>query len=551
MAKDILIGFNSKIGRSSAEADDEYLFDCFIEHPILSQLRDVKNPETFVYGRTGVGKTAFLRKLERDEENVSSIDLQAVALDYVANSDIINFFNSLDLNLDIFFQALWKHVLLLEYIKLRYNVTDEGKSTNVFNGFVKKFSKNRRMDSALEYLQNYQRKFWISADESVREITEGLETKVNAELGAEVAKFKSNAGYSRTMKTEKKVNVQQRAKKFIDSKLLAEQSKVLDLLKAFNAGKKNGDHYILIDGLDDNWVDDELRYQLIRSLIECQKTFGKVFDLKLLITIRADIFERVLQETDSPGSQRDKYNDYLSKIQWNEVQLKDLVDTRINTYCKRKYTSDDLFFEDLFVAKVGTVPTFKYILDRTLMRPRDVILFLNSALAEAVNCSSVQANHIREAEKKYSRLRKGALVDEWKSSLPCIDDLLGLLTGQKARITIADLNQSQNIDDVVLKLNEKKSENYDPIVQYIFQTLNNWQNENEDYLLKLIASELYRTGAIGLKLTNYEKHSYSYKDSPIISPRELSLNTKIHIHPFLHPALNVNNKSGMRRQNSH
>ena len=550
MADDIIIGYGAKIGRSSAEADDEFLFDCFIEHPLLQQLRDVSSPETFLYGRTGVGKTAFLRKLENDEEHVSSIDLQAVALDYVANSDIINFLSSLELNLDIFFQALWKHVLLLEYIKLRYNVTDEGKSKTVFEGFVKKFKKNRRMDSALDYLQDYQRKFWISADESVRELTEGLEESVSAELGAEIEKFKANAGYARTLKSEKKSNVQQRAKKFIDSKLLAEQSKVLDLLKAYNKGRKGnkaGKYYILIDGLDDNWVDDELRYQLIRSLIECQKTFGKVLDLKLLVTIRADIFERVLQVTDSPGSQRDKYNDYLSKIQWNNVQLRELVDKRINTFCKRKYTSKDLYFKDLFVEKVGTIPSFKYILDRTLMRPRDIILFINEALHEAVNSASVTAGHIRSAEQRYSRLRKRALVDEWKSALPSIDDLLGLLTGQKARITIADLTGTKNIQDVVLKLSELKSEKHDPIVQYIFKTINTWGNENEDHLLKLIASELYRTGAIGLKLTNNDKHSYSYKDTPMISPRELSLNTRIHIHQFLHPALNINSKSQSKR----
>lgn len=286
---------------------------------------------------------------------------------------------------------------------------------------------------------------------------------------------------------------------------------------------------------------------MIRSLIECQKTFGKVLDLKLLITIRADIFERVLQVTDSPGSQRDKYNDYLSKIQWNNVQLKELVDKRISTLCHRKYTSENIFFEDLFVDKVGTIPSFKYILDRTLMRPRDIILFVNETLHEAVNSPSVTANHIRAAEKKYSRLRKRALVDEWKSSLPCIDDLLGLLTGQKARLTVADLTASKNIQDVVLKLSEMKNENHDPIVRYIFKTINSWENENEEHLLKLIASELYRTGAIGLKLTNNDKHSYSYKDTPMISPRELSLTTRIHVHPFLHHALNINNKSHTKR----
>lgn len=159
----------------------------------------------------------------------------------------------------------------------------------------------------------------------------------------------------------------------------------------------------------------------------------------------------------------------------------------------------------------------------------------------------ITPNAIKEAEKKYSRLRHRALIDEWKSSLPCVEELLGLLASHKSRIMISDLNKSKNIDDIVLKLSESKYKKYDPVVNYIVQSfVTGWTDRNEDQLLRLIASELYRTGAIGLKLTNYDKHSYSYKDSPVISPIELSLNTKIHINPFLHPALNINSKKNRR-----
>lgn len=374
LVNSIIIKPNSKIGKSSAEADDEYLFSCFFEHDVLVDALNVDSPETFIYGRTGVGKTAIIRKIENDEDNVSNIDLNSVALDYVANSDIINFLGSLDLNLDIFFQALWRHILLNEYIKLRFNVSDEGKSKSVFDSFVRTFSKNRKMDAAVEYLRGYHRKFWISADESAREITESLEGKVNAELGSEVDKFKANAGYARTLKKEKRTSIEQRAKKFIDAKLLAEQAKVLDLLKEYSRGNASAKYYILIDGLDDNWVDDSIRYQLIRALIECQKAYGKIKNLKILITIRADIFERVLQETDKPGSQRDKYNDYLNKITWRSDQLFELINMRINQLYKRKYTTENVTFEDVFPEKVGTIPSFDYILARTLMRPRDAIL---------------------------------------------------------------------------------------------------------------------------------------------------------------------------------
>lgn len=472
--------------------------------------------------------------------------MKSVALDYVANSDIINFLNSLDLNLDVFFQALWRHVLLIEYIKLRFNVSDEGKSKSVFDGMVRAFSKNRKMDVALEYLRGYHRKFWISADESAREIAETLEGKVNAELGGEIKKFKGNAGYARTLTKEKRASIKQRAKKFIDSKLLAEQAKVLDLLKEYDKSKKSARYYILIDGLDDDWVDESIRYQLIRALIESQKAYGKIRNLKLIVTIRADIFERVLQETDTPGSQRDKYNDYLNKISWSADQLYDLINLRIDQLYKKKYTTDNVEFNDVFPQKIGTVNSFEYIIKRTLMRPRDVILFLNEIFREASGLSTISPSIVKSAEKKYSRLRHRALIDEWKSSLPSIELMLGLLSSQKSRVSISALNESSNIDDIVLKLSESRHSKYDPIINYIAQSFNGWTDRNEDYLLRLIASELYRTGAIGLKLSNSEKHSYSYKDSPVISPIELSSSTKLHILPFLHPALNINNKAFRR-----
>ena len=219
---------------------------------------------------------------------------------------------------------------------------------------------------------------------------------------------------------------------------------------------------------------------------------------------------------------------------------------RIGHLYKRKYTTDDVSYHDLFPDKIGTVPSFDYIISRTLMRPRDVILFFNEIFREATNSDIITPKTIKEAEKKYSRLRHRALIDEWKSSLPCIEDILGFLVSQKARIQISDLTKSRNLDDIVLKLSEIKFERHDPITRYIVQSFNGWTQQNEDYLLRLIASELYRTGAIGLKLTNYDKHSYSFKDSPMILPIELTLNTKIHIMPFLHPALNINSKKSRK-----
>jgi len=65
----------------------------------------------------------------------------------------------------------------------------------------------------------------------------------------------------------------------------------------------------------------------------------------------------------------------------------------------------------------------KYMLDRTLMRPRDVLAFINTTFSQAGGKNSVSWEDIHEAEPVYSRHRLLALRDEWKISYPGIDEV--------------------------------------------------------------------------------------------------------------------------------
>lgn len=204
---------DANIGNSSAEADDEFLFDCFFDHPSLSVLNDVSSSKLFASGRTGIGKTALLRMVDRSNDNVSNIDLTDLALNYVANSDIIQFLNALDIDLDLFYQALWKHVLCLEYIRLRFKVDTDHASRSAFSRILDIFSGDSRKKAALDYLKQWESRFWITMDENIKEITQKVESNIDAELSAEIEKFKGRAGYARTLSTEKKAALIQRAKK--------------------------------------------------------------------------------------------------------------------------------------------------------------------------------------------------------------------------------------------------------------------------------------------------------------------------------------------------
>src|SRR5690606_25700657 len=97
---------------------------------------------------------------------------------------------------------------------------------------------------------------------------------------------------------------------------LSELAGVIDLLSEQSShmhGEQNK-FYLFVDKLDDRWVDTTVRFRLIRSLIETIKSFRRITNLKIVIALRADILERVLQETRDLSFQREKSEEYFVKI---------------------------------------------------------------------------------------------------------------------------------------------------------------------------------------------------------------------------------------------
>ena len=115
----LMLRHGMSIGSVAAETDDEFLFDCFVHYPPLNACLDPFAPGMILGGRTGAGKTAILRYIAKNKDNVEEIDPSEMAMSYVANSDILQFLHNIGADLDLFFQALWKHVLCIEFIRLR------------------------------------------------------------------------------------------------------------------------------------------------------------------------------------------------------------------------------------------------------------------------------------------------------------------------------------------------------------------------------------------------------------------------------------------------
>jgi predicted GTPase len=92
---------NDTVGTAQAELDNAYLSTCFVDTGDLQVLRDTQNPKRIIVGRTGAGKSALVRKLIQEEEHVVDIQPMNLSIEYIANSDVLQFFEALGVKLDL------------------------------------------------------------------------------------------------------------------------------------------------------------------------------------------------------------------------------------------------------------------------------------------------------------------------------------------------------------------------------------------------------------------------------------------------------------------
>lgn len=536
----VILRSGTAIGNVSAEADDEFLFDCFVEHPAVDVCSNIRSPGMVLAGRTGSGKTAVLRHIERTAEHSVQIDPTEMSLSYVSNSDTLRFVQAIGGDLDLLFLALWKHVLCIEFIRLRYNVRDEEKSKTIFSGLVERFRADARKQKSLKYLREWDRKFWITADQNIKEITEKYENKLQAELGGEINKFRTRGQYGKQLSTEKKSELAARAKRIINEEQLVELSGVIEILadQANDYGMTR--FYILLDNLDDRWVDLSIRFRLIRSLIECLKSFRKITNLKVIVAIRSDILERVIQETGDLTFQREKFEDYFVRLSWTKKQLRELIDRRVGLLFRRQYSAcSDVKFEHVFPHKIANIDPFDYILERTLMRPRDVITFVNACLEQAAGRHEVTAKAIREAEGNFSRIRRQALEYEWQSAFPSLPQLLDYVkSNRKAIISFRELCEKDAVEGLAYSICTETKSSFDPLCPLGQKVFNEGDGHLADFVKEVI-SVLYRVGAIGVKLRSSTRYTYSHIDVPVLATDEITNETQIRIHPMLQRSLGI------------
>ncbi len=164
--------------------------------------------------------------------------------------------------------------------------------------------------------------------------------------------------------------------------------------------------WLLIDNLDKSWAtrgstpEDML---IVRGLLNATGALERQLEkrgvtFRPLVFIRPDIYQHLVRETPDRGK------DSNINLDWDDPEVfREIIMRRIVS--STELEGDFLaVWQKVVVPNIGTEDTFTYMLDRTLMRPRDLLMFVQRAVEVAINRghSVVTADDIKQAEHGYS-----------------------------------------------------------------------------------------------------------------------------------------------------
>ncbi len=260
------------------------------------------------------------------------------------------------------------------------------------------------------------------------------------------------------------------------------------------------------------------------------------------MALRTNIDRIVYKKNISRGFQREKIEYLYLKLVWDSNDLEKIINNRLKLLMKEVYTNRSPTIYNIlpdYTKKRGA--PFQYMIDRTLMRPRDILAFFNKCILHSNGKIKFSWEIIQKGEEEYSRSRLRALNDEWLENHGNIYILYGFLKGQNLSFTLSDLHDKANSYFVDAISNEEIKE-----LSYEWQQrFNKFGNEFKPIpLLKEILATLHNIGLLGIKADSEHTVSYIHQSYNLIEPEDIDkLYPKFYVHPTFWKALNLKMKT--------
>lgn len=186
---------------------------------------------------------------------------------------------------------------------------------------------------------------------------------------------------------------------------------------------------VVIDELDRGWDGSEESQNFVAGLFEAALSINESNpNLRVLVALRKELYDNI------PALSHDaeKHSDIIEKLSWDESELLKLISARVRySVPALSQANDRQIWNEIFASKLDGTDSFKYIIDRTLNRPREIILFCSKILEVSRNRDIWPVNYavIEEAEREYSEQMNGDITSEYRFQYPGLLSIFEVFRG--------------------------------------------------------------------------------------------------------------------------
>ena len=193
---------------------------------------------------------------------------------------------------------------------------------------------------------------------------------------------------------------------------------------------------LVIDQLENIWSNDRASDDTITGLLLAVKRAtsasetGGLPHLRCIVFIRTDIYDLLHFD------EGDKFRGDEWRIDWNAQRLLEVAVLRAQASLGSGLDPGTLW-NDVFPAVVSGLPIQAYIVNHTLMRPRDLIQLCNLCrdTAEKNGNPRITERDVLEATEQYSNWKLQDLAAEWRVNYPYLFDLFVLFQNSSYIVT--------------------------------------------------------------------------------------------------------------------
>ncbi|MFP9441418.1 hypothetical protein AB6D36_00390 [Pectobacterium brasiliense] len=214
-----------------------------------------------------------------------------------------------------------------------------------------------------------------------------------------------------------------------------------------------------------------------------------------------------------------------------------MVQKRVGEVYRRQYTRDNVRIYDIFPKPKGGpsgITSIEYIIERTLLRPRDILQYINECFSIALDRERVSWGSIQKAESAYSLKRLRSLKEEWGDIYPSFEETVEILRNLPDKFSRTAIPRS-NVDAVISELSIQGTQDSCAVIA---NKMLNGESREPDVINEILLC-LYNLGIVGFKVSSLTPYKWSFRDSTPATKNEIKRASGMKIHKMIHSALYI------------